>query len=365
MAESKKEPQASAETPGADQDTFLFMGKRIPLGSAAPKRAPESDNLEPKPATSGTAGSPATEVGSKAAEPYYSSKASFDLDPLHSSKPGASRYIFVIGAGLLLVGVALFFAWHRFGSTEARIIKAARSGQTVSPQGDSAYDLYKQLRAEQLSPVVMSRLRREVLPLLSSQGDALLKKLYSGSALTQSELDKLALTYEWAADLDPQDGSLLARHVYANGCRALSRKAESEALSAFTQALQADSQWVLPFRELAKLHAKSGDYGTAEYYFEQASKLDPKWALPQLELAGLYFERNRLPEAEAGYRRAAVADPTHPAPWYFLGQLYERQKKKADAIAAYERAAQLATEHLPSGPTADEIRAALEKLRQS
>jgi tetratricopeptide (TPR) repeat protein len=373
MDQSKQEPEGIPKSPKAtDEDTFLFMGTRISLGSGAAKPTSEPDlnatvpgSQPATPATSPperTTASP--ESARESVEGPSPAKSSFDLDPFAaSSKPAFSGRIFLAGAALLLIALAAFMAWHRFGSLEARILRAANSGQLIRPEGSSAYDLYQLLKAEDLSPVTREKLKREVLPKLSEEGNTLLKKRYEGSDLAEAEIDRLMRIYEWAADLDPLDRSILARRAYANGCRALFKKADGEALSAFREAIQNDSQWPLPFSDLARLQASAGDYDSADYFYRQAVLLDPKWALPRLQLAGLYLERNRLAEAELAYRGLAEADPTLAAPWYFLGQLYERQRRKVEAIAAYERALRLAEQRPSSTFMVEETRSHLERIR--
>lgn len=366
MVEPKKEPEHPPQAPNAaDEDTFLFMGTRISLGSQAAKRPPGLDAPKSQEAAAETTESSHTPASPQPTEEAAtSSKSTFDFAPLAKSlKPGSSSRIFLAGAGLLLVAAAVVFVWHRFGSIEARILAAANRGHLAQPRGSSAYDLYQRLKADGLSPVAKNRLRLEVLPKLSVEGEALLKKLYDGSDLVESEQDLLVRIYEWAADLDAQDGSLAARRAYAAGYRSVFRKADKEALAAFREAFQSDSQWALPFRDLAKLYERAGNHPNAEYFYQQAVQLDPKWTLPDLDLARLYLEQNRLAEAELAYRRAAEADLTLVEPWHLLAQLYERQKRKVDAIAAYERAIQLATEHPSSRVRIDEIRDRLEKIR--
>lgn len=371
MDESKRESEAEKGTPKAPDDYFLFMGTRIPLGAKGekPASAPPDVNAavpESRPATP-AAGTPETAAASAAStSDAGETKATFDLGALAgTSKPGVSSRIFMVGAAVLLAAVAALIAWHRFGSLEARILKAAADGQLVWPQGSSAYDVYQSRKADGLNPATKDKLRSEVLPKLSKEGDTFLKKLYEASNLTESEITQLIRIYEWAADLNPRDTSILARRAYATGYRASSKQANAEAATAFREAIQSDSQWPLPFRDLAKLHARLGDHGAAEYYYQQVVQLDPRWVLPRLDLASLYLERNRLAEAEINYRLAAQTDPSLPVPWYFLGQLYQRQKRNIEAIAAYQKALQLATQRPSSTPPADEIRALIEKLKPS
>jgi tetratricopeptide (TPR) repeat protein len=364
-----RESQTSKKAPGVQDDTFSFMGTRISLGSKARKSASTSQvNSDLREGTSPTAVTAENEAASSNTlngnvTTPTSSKSSLDLDPLARSKH--SSQIFLLGAAVLLATVIAFLAWNWFGSTEARIIRAAKSGQLVWPQGSSAYDLYLRLKAEEVSPVTREKLKDEVLPKLTFEGERLLKNLYQSSTLKESELDQLVLLYEWAADLDPQDKAILARRSYAAGRRAVLKGAQTEALSSFRSAIQSDSQWALPFNDLARLYVRAGDYLKAEYYHQQAIQLDPKWTIPRLDLARLHMERNRPAEAEASFRLTAETDPSLPTPWYFLGQLYQRQKRDVEAIAAYERAIELARQRPSSAFAVEDVRSLIEQIKRN
>jgi Flp pilus assembly protein TadD len=258
--------------------------------------------------------------------------------------------------------VAAIIGWYWFGSAEARILRLAKSKHLVSPQGSSAYDLYLEFKAGGISPVAQENLKEKIQPELLSQGDALLKKLFEGTNLKESETHQLVRIYEWAADLDPQDKSIAARRLYAAGAHAVLKGNDGEALSSFSAAIRSDSQWALPFNDLARLYTRAGNQPYAEYYYQQATQLRPKWVLPRLDLARLSLERNRLAEAEIGYRLAAEMDLTLATPWYFLGQIYQRQKRNVEAIAAYERALELATKRPSPAFTVDEVRGLLAQI---
>jgi tetratricopeptide (TPR) repeat protein len=297
-------------------------------------------------------------------ETLQSSKSSFDLEPLaQSSKTSSTTHIFMLGGGLLFVAVIVLFLWHRFGSTEARMFGAASAGRLVVPQGGSAFDLYQRLKTGGVSPVTRERLKSEVLPKLSAVGESLLKKVYDGSDLAEPEQEQLVRIYEWAADVDSQDSSLLARRAYALAYRSVFKKADAAAFASLREAFQSDSQWALPFRDVARLYARAGNYQSAEYFYQQTLQLDPKWALAALELGKLALANERLGEAELAFRRAIEADPTSPAPWSHLGLLYELQKRKVEAVGAYERTLQLAEQKSSPFPMTDEIKNRLAKLR--
>lgn len=356
MAPSPPDPPEAPKGQKTEEDTFLFMGTRIPLPSTQRKKGQESQ-------ASASTGDVEKSTNGKS-QPLLSSKSSFDLEPLaRSSRDSSSSRTFVLGGGLLLVAVIIIFLWHRFGSTEANMFQAANSGQLVLPRGTSAFDLYQRLKVGGVSPVARDRLKAEVLPKLSEAGELLLKKVRDGAELAEPEQEQLIRIYEFAADVDSQNNAFFARQAYAGAYRAAFRKADAEALVFLRQAFQSDSQWPLPFRDVARLYARAGNYANAEYFYQQTLQLAPKWALPALELGKLAVEYKRPAEAELAFRRAIEADPTWPAPWAQLGTLYESQKRKVEAVSAYEKALQLAELNADSGLPKTEIKARLEKIR--
>ena len=355
MAPSRLDPPEPPKDQKTEEDTFLFMGTRIPLPGTARKKAPEEQ-------TSST-GLAEGLVTSKH-EPLLSSKSSFDLEPLsRSSRDSSSGRRFLLGGGLLLGAVVVMFLWHRFGSTEANMFQAAKAGQLVLPRGTSAFDLYQRLKTGGISPVTRDQLKAEVLPRLSEAGEALLKKVRDGADLTEPEQEQLIRIYEFASDVDSQSNPLFARRAYAAAYRATFRKADAEAFVSLREAFQSDSQWALPFRDVARLYARGGNYANAEYFYQQTLQLAPKWPLPAFELGKLALENKRPAEAELAFRRAIEADPTLPAPWAQLGFLYESQKRKAEAISAYEKALQLAELSPDPALNRADIKARLEKMR--
>jgi tetratricopeptide (TPR) repeat protein len=369
MTDSKRESETPRETQKGAHDDFTFMGARISLGSTAKPSASQTNPPKPQsqsvpPAVAASEGSVASrDPRERSSQPPGLSPSSENLTALAAaSNPPRSGWIFALGAGVLLLVGAAIIGWHWFGSTEAKILRLAKSKQLVLPQGSSAYDLYLQIKANGISPVAREKLKDKVLPELLSQGDALLKKLYEGSNLKESETQELVRIYEWAADLDPEDKSIAARQLYAAGCQAVQKRDDSEALSSFSAAIRSDSQWALPFNDLARLYTRAGNQPYVEYYHQQATQLQPKWVLPRLDLAGLNFERNRLGEAEVGYRLAAELDPSLATPWYFLGQIYQRQKRDVEAIAAYERALELAQRRPSPAFTVAEVKGILEQI---
>ncbi|MBM3801204.1 MAG: hypothetical protein FJW26_02710 [Acidimicrobiia bacterium] len=363
MTSSSRDPEGTAEKPtSSEEDTFLFMGTRIPLAGQAAKKAKPREKQELSPTGQPTPQSDAAIAGLD--QETHSSKLSFNLEPLAGvSKASSSGRIFVLGGGLLLVVVAALLVWHRLGSNEARMFRAAAAGQLFVPRGLSAFDHYQTLKAGGVSPVTKDRLKSEVLPQLSEAGNELLNKVREGADLTEAEVERLAATYEWATEIDPQDNGLQARRAYAAACRASFKKADSEVLAALREAFQTDSQWALPFRDLARLYGRAGNYANAEYFYQQAVLLDPKWILPGLELGKLALDRGRLAEAELAFRRSIEADRASPLPWVELGTLYEFQKRKVEAVAAYERSLQLAQQRQSPDFDSGQVEARLKKLR--
>src|SRR5258706_13158056 len=115
MAPSTPDPPEVPETQEPDEDTFLFMGTRIPLPSETGKRHDLPSTGQAR--------------GTHSGKTLLSSKSSFDLQPLaRSSRSSSSSRTFMLGGGLLFVAVMILFLWHRFGSTEAGMFQPATVG---------------------------------------------------------------------------------------------------------------------------------------------------------------------------------------------------------------------------------------------
>jgi tetratricopeptide (TPR) repeat protein len=275
---------------------------------------------------------------------------------------GKAAY-FVTGGGVALV-VAGLAAWFLFFSAEARLVRLLDKGSVVLPEGQSAYDLYQQLKAGGIDSGTKQKVRGKALPLIVAAGDALLQKRVEAASFSDSELKSLGKLYEWGADLAPEDARMLARHAYAQGLQALIDKRPNDALRHFQRSTELDSSWAPAWNDLGRSYVRLNDHVHAEEGYRKALQADPGWVFPQLNLAGVYLHRQAWPEAEQAYLRATQMDTALATPWYFLGQVYEVQRRLPEAVNAYERAVELAATKPSSAFRVDKVQERIAKLKE-
>jgi hypothetical protein len=89
--------------------------------------------------------------------------------------------------------------------------------------------------------------------------------------------------------------------------RAAFRKADAEALVSLREAFQSDSQWALPFRDVARLYARGA---TTPMRSTSINKLSTgaQVGITSLRTGKLAVEYKRPAEAELAFRRAIEAD---------------------------------------------------------
>ena len=274
------------------------------------------------------------------------------------------KLLYWLGGAIITVGLAGLFAWFLFWTPEARLFRAADRGDLVTPEGSSAYDYYKQIKARGLTSTTRNKLKVQVFPKLLSTGDAVLQKRSEGTSMKRAEFRELANLYEFAADLAPDDPKVLSRHYYTQGTLALLDGRLQAALQSIKQSVDYDPNWAPAFNDLGKVYVRLNDYYHAEETYEKAIQAQPNWVFPQLNLAGIYLHNKEWPRAEQAYVKAVELDKTLATTWYFLGQVYEAEARPPDAINAYEHAIELAASRPSSAFRVDVVQNRVLKLRR-
>ena len=286
-------------------------------------RPPAERSTVPVPVTVEQASAPSTVLDSEAGEHNW------------------RRLAWMTGGAVALTAVAIAL-WVGLFSSEARVLRLARGGSLVSPEGSSAYDVYLKMKPGGLSTGSREKMQRNILPILNAEGERFLLKRAEGTSFKESEIRQLTRIYEFAADLNPQDPRMQARRSYAQGMAALIGGKPSLALQSLQTSIRYDSSWSPAYNQLGKIYVKLNDHYHAKESYQRAVALDPQWVFPQLNLAGIYLHDREWDLAEAAYLQTASLDNTLATPWYFLGQVYEAKKQTPQALAAYNKAIQLA-----------------------
>lgn len=238
--------------------------------------------------------------------------------------------------GLLIIGYYLLFA-----SPKRQIISKVKQGQIVTPAGSSAYDIFL---SNNLSETDRAEIRREVVPILESNGNEVIRRLVSdGYSPSVSDCDNTAKIYVWLDALSPQN-SYKARKFYFQGRSAFDRRDLSGAENEFRQALNLEPTWALLVNHLGRVFVQRRDYLSAQGWYQKAADLDSGWIVPKINLCVMAVENLRnYPLGEQACRAVLQLDPNKASGHYFLGRSLEEQHRNCDALREFRTAIEKAS----------------------
>jgi tetratricopeptide (TPR) repeat protein len=214
---------------------------------------------------------------------------------------------------------------------------------------------------------------------LENQGEATVLRYLAGEAdpLKRDEFEAAAENFDKARKLAPESVWLESRSAFAHGrvavfdrkydeaIRLLNRSVQldptgaiaynalgiayleqaqhSQALSAFTDAVNRAPSWAYAWHNKALAESQLGNYHGAIDSYQRAIEVAPHesayFYLPY-NLGALYQSLNRLREAEVQYRRAGELAPSKGEPDNALGTIRAIQGKRAEARRLFELALQ-------------------------
>ena len=134
-----------------------------------------------------------------------------------------------------------------------------------------------------------------------------------------------------------------------------------EAVTAFTEALDAWPAYPLAMNELALLFVAGGELARAEALLQQALALDPEFVAARANLAEVLRRLGRFAPAIDAYRAVLGARPDDADAHYGLAAAFARSGDKPAARWALERYLALAGPEA-TGPRVTEARAQVERL---
>ena len=127
---------------------------------------------------------------------------------------------------------------------------------------------------------------------------------------------------------------------------------------ALEKAISLDGHLTAAYVNLSKLYLREKDYPKAEALLEKAVSNDPNNCESLMLLADAQFLDRHYDAAIASARQAHIASHTHPAfVHYIAARAYDSQNRRQEAVAELE----LFLKEEPTGPRADQVRAALQK----
>ena len=202
--------------------------------------------------------------------------------------------VVVVIAGVLIAAVA--FSLSGSGSVESRLEKAILKSDLLNPPGESAYDLYHQLKREGASTNKLASYEAKLLPLLTAGPQRLLADLASpekNAEMSVAKWEEAAKLLTWASEIRPQEKSLAARAAYCNGRVAYLNEDKSTAFEAWKGASELDRTWALPANHAGLVHTERRESSKAREFFYEAIRREPQWAIPYNNLGtSLYYEKN-------------------------------------------------------------------------
>jgi tetratricopeptide (TPR) repeat protein len=285
-----------------------------------------------------------------------------------SVRPARVGLILAGIAAVLLLGissVAAYFFWFSNAAIERKLDAAITRGNLFKPEGNSAYDLYNQLKQNGAKDETLARYRDRLLPVLTTQP---LKMLADFAVPTNREpglpeWQDAQKPISWANELKPDDGILAARAKYIEGRIAYLSNKKDDALSLWKRASEFDKTWALATNAVGVLYNERKEYQTARQFALEAIRREPNWAVPYNNVGTSYFLEKKDDKAESYYLKAIERAPNWPRPHVWLGDIAMRRKDYYQAVREYEATLNLA---VPGTTTLDlvEIKKRLELARK-
>lgn len=134
--------------------------------------------------------------------------------------------------------------------------------------------------------------------------------------------------------------------AFNQGTQLLAQRRPSDAIAAFTRALENDDRFTSAFYNLGLAYSEVGDYEMAKSAYVRALALQPDLHSARYNLALLYFQTRDLNAATTAAQELVRQKPDFAAAQYLLGQIYsERPETVPQARSAYSRFLDLAPNH--------------------
>jgi len=222
-------------------------------------------------------------------------------------------------------------------SVEKRLDAAIMRRQLFSPSGDSAHDLYSQLKNSGAREETLSPYRDRLLPQLITPNYQMIDQfMVPGSddpPLADWQTAYQAL--QWASELKPGDSKLASRLAYCEGRIAYLSRVEDQAINSWTRAAGADKGWPLPINGIGLIYTARKDHRTARTYYLTAAQRDPNWAYPYNNIGTSYYMEQDYSTAKTYYQKAVQMAPRWARPHSWLGDIALREKDYATAIREF------------------------------
>ncbi|HWX39782.1 MAG TPA: tetratricopeptide repeat protein [Blastocatellia bacterium] len=278
------------------------------------------------------------------------------------------RSLVIAGASLTAVLALLVIAgaiYFQSASVERRLDDAIAKGNLLTPPGDSAYELYHQLKREGAAPGKLAQFGDKLLPVITARPFRLLKDFADPGSKepTAGEWEEAQKLLTWASEIKPNDGSLPARASYCSGRIAYIGNRKGEALDWWQRADSQDKSWAVLTNGVGLIYNERRDYASARRYLYEAIRRDPTWAVPYNNIGTSFFFERDYAQAESYYRQCADRAPRWGRPHFWLGDIAMHNQDYARAVQEYESGLGL-TEAGATNIDLDKVREKLQHARQ-
>lgn len=224
-------------------------------------------------------------------------------------------------------------------TVEARLDRAIAQNKLFGPPGESAFELYQELKNSGRGQDEMMRFNEALLPLLTAPVNQLLPDM-NDPTKRRSDLvedwENASKHLGWALEIRPDDAELAARKIYCEGRIAYLNKDTERALTQMKTAVVKDPLWAPPYNQIGLIYMELKQYAAARPYFLRAINLAPGWAMPYNNLGTSYFVEKNYRQAETYYRKAVQLAGGWARPHAWLADIAFRRGNYRTAVQEYQ-----------------------------
>jgi Tfp pilus assembly protein PilF len=324
---------ANCGTPAGDKHTFCKRcGTRL-------QPAPAADNVEIADATpvdSEVSLDDTEEPGGK--QPIDSFAEPSDWTSKLLNLP--TKTILGVFGGIIVLAIVLSLvvaSSTNENSVEKRLDAAITQRQLFSPTGESAHDLYYQLKNSGATDATLRPYRDRLLPQLITPNYQLIDQ-FTVPGSDDPPLADWQTAYQslqWASQLKPDDAKLVSRLAYCEGRISYLSRAEDQAITSWTRAAGADKNWALPINGIGLIYTARKDYRTARGYYLAAAQREPNWAYAYNNIGTSYYMERDYYNAKTYYQKAVQLASHWARPHSWLGDIALKEKDYATAIQEF------------------------------
>jgi tetratricopeptide (TPR) repeat protein len=143
-----------------------------------------------------------------------------------------------------------------------------------------------------------------------------------------------------AKDVLQKDGNHIEGHILM-GSVLFAQDHKTEAFAELNRAIEIDPRRVESYLSLARFHARTNDFTTAESIYERAISVNSTSALAHYEYGKFLVQLTRLDAAEAEFQKAVQVDGNNREAHFVLASFYLVNRRLDKAEDAYKALAEL------------------------